>query len=549
MQYSLKIENEKLRQALDPFLRSYATTAERIRAVEGVLTGKMGKIWRRELAKWTVRMLPVELLVPETYAQWRPLVRDSMMFVVSRLSPRRLAPKIVEQMESAPDTPPEDRLLRFIAKVPGLQKIGQMLARNRNLDSRMRCALTELENGISDVTIDEIRSVIFQQLGPQLEKYAVMVDSAILSEASVSAVVGFTWRNPKTRRREPGVFKVLKPHIPGCYAEDMKILQQLAEFLARKYRSEGVRLAGVARTLTEIRLLLEREVDFPGEQTTLVDALGPYRSIPGVRAPRLIQELSTASITALSRERGLKVTDIGAHPKKLRAAVAQRLAEALMAAPALSRGNDMIFHADPHAGNLLYDKRKGDLVILDWALTGHLTLQQRRCVFMLVLMTMLRDRNGMAKAIEALRLPSPGEDARQTTIIRERVSRLLDSLPLFYFPGPMHAMRVLDDVALNGVRFPASLLMFRKAWFTLDGVLEDVSTSSVRMASVITQYAWTHWASTGAALFSLLSPADWAAFDWSALTLPSRLPGQAMHRWWQWALPLPAAAQQPSAVA
>ena len=192
-------------------------------------------------------MVPVELLVPEAYAQWRPLVRDSMMFVVSRLSPSRLAPKIVEQMDLPVDTPPETRLLRFIAKVPGLQKIGQMLARNQHLNARMRGALTELENGIADVNLGEIRTIILREVGSQLETYSVKLDSAILSEASVSAVVGFTWRNPESRRREAGVFKVLKPHIPGCYAEDMKILQQLAEFLARKYRADGVRLAGVAR--------------------------------------------------------------------------------------------------------------------------------------------------------------------------------------------------------------------------------------------------------------------------------------------------------------
>ena len=289
MEYRLKIESGQLLQALDPFLRSHSTTAERIVAIEAALSGEGGKVWRDELAKWTVRMVPVELLVPEVYAQWRPLVRDSMMFVVSRLSPHRLAPKIVEQMELSADTPPEDRLLSFITKVPGLQKIGQVLARNRNLNPKMRRALTELENGISDVSFSEIRAIIRKEVGSQFKAYAVEIDSAILSEASVSAVVGFTWRNPESRRRERGVFKVLKPHIPGCYAEDMKILQQLAEFLTRKYRAEGVQLAGVAETLAEIRLLLEREVDFPGEQATLLNALRAYRTIPGVRVPRLIQ--------------------------------------------------------------------------------------------------------------------------------------------------------------------------------------------------------------------------------------------------------------------
>ncbi len=549
MEYRLRIEKEQLRQALDPFLRSYGTTAERIAVIESVLSGKGSKIWRDELAKWTVRMVPVELLVPEAYAQWRPLVRDSMMFVVSRLSPARLAPKIVEQMELPADTLPEDRLLRFIAKVPGLQKIGQMLARNRRLDPRIRRALTELENGISDVSISEISAVILKEVGSQFERYAVKVDSAILSEASVSAVVGFTWRNPQSRRREVGVFKVLKPHIPGCYAEDMKILQQLAEFLACRYRAEGVRLAGVADTLTEIRLLLEREVDFPGEQATLLNSLRPYRSIPGVRVPRLIQPLSTANVTALTRERGVKVTESVA-PKKVRADVAERLVEALMAVPALTRGEDMVFHADPHAGNVLYDRRRGDLVILDWALTGHLSLRERRSVFMLVLMTMLRDAEGMIGAIERLRLRGPTDDGQQASIVRERATRLLDGLPLSHFPTPMDAMRLLDEIALHGVRFPAALLMFRKAWFTLDGVLEDVSRSSVRIDAVIGKYALAHLASTGAAFFSLLAPSDWVALDWSTLTLASRLCAEALRRSWRWAARLqqqPVGAQQPLA--
>jgi len=551
VQYQLKIEDAELPRALEPFLLAYRGTSSRIAAIEAALNGASGKNWRTELAKWTVRMVPVELLVPEVYAQWRPLVRDSMMFVVSNLSPSRLAPKIVEQIEAPADTPAEVRLLRFIAKVPGLQKIGQVLARNRNLDPRIRGALTKLENGISDVGMSEVRATILREIGSQFEAYAVQLDSTILSEASVSAVVGFTWQNPETRRREQGVFKVLKPHIPGCYAEDMKILQQLAGFLARKYRVEGVRLAGVAETLTEIRLLLEREVDFPSEQTTLVSALSAYRSIPGVRIPRLIRQLSTAAVTALTRERGVKVTEAVSSPKKLRTRVAERLAEALTAVPALTRERDMIFHADPHAGNLLYDKRRGELVILDWALTGRLTLEQRRCIFMLVLMTMLRDADGMTGAIERLRLHGPSDDQQQTRIIRARVNRLLDGLPWLRLPGPMDAMRMLDDVALNGIRFPAGLLMFRKAWFTLESVLEDISKSNVRMDSAIVRYALAHWARAGAALFSLLSLRDWLTLDWSTLTLTSRLPSQAASRSWRRflrLLPRPADATQQPAV-
>jgi ubiquinone biosynthesis protein len=534
VEHRIRIKDGQLQQALEAFFCSYKTTAERVRAVEATLEGGSGRFWREQLGKWTVRVVPVELLVPNVYHQWRPLVRDAMQFVVSRLSAARLAPKVVEQTELEPDTPAEARLLRFIAKVPALQKIGQILAHNRNLDPRMRRALTALEDGISDTSMDEISGVVTRELGSQIETYAIELDADILSEASVSAVVGFTWRNPESRRRERGVLKVMKPHIPGYYAEDMKILQQLARHLTCKHRARGVRLAGVAETLTEIRLLLEREVDFRREQTTLLNALGAYRRVIGVRVPRLIQRLSTATVTALTQEKGVKVTEAFARPAAQRLSVAQRLAEALIAVPALTREKDSIFHADPHAGNLLYDQRRRELVILDWALTERLTLEQRQSVLMLVLMMTLRDADGVVKAIERLLHHRSAGDRAHRHIIRERVNRMLDRLALFQFPGARDAMQLLDEIALEGIRFPAALLMFRKAFFTLEGVLEDIAGSRFRVDSAIGRYAAKHWMDTGAALLSLLSLRDLMTLDWSALTLASRLCGQALTRPWRW---------------
>ena len=534
MHSRIKVDREQLQQALEPFLRGCRTAAERISAVRSALEGENARRWRRELARWTLRVVPVELLVPEVYHRWRPVVCEAMQFVVLRLSAARLAPKVVEQMTLAPDTPPQTRLLRFIAKVPALQKLGQVLARNRHLDPSVRRALTQLENGISDVSSDEIRSLIRRELGPQLGTFEAELDPAILSEASVSAVVRFRWRNPETRRRERGVFKVLKPYAPGCYAEDMKILQQLATHLARKPSADGIRMTGVADTLTEIRLLLEHEVDFRREQTTLLKALRLYRSVPGIRVPHVIQQLSTDSITALSDEQGMKVTDAQAYAGRNRRRVAERLAEALVAVPALARDRDAVFHADPHAGNVLFDRRRNELVILDWALTERLNREQRKNVLMLVLMMLLRDSSGMMKAVEKLCAGARDRDGARTRIIRDHVNRCLDRLPLMRLPDPMEAMRLLDGIALEGVRFPAALLVFRKACFTLDGVLEDVAGSSVRLDSVIARYAAAHPLETAATLASLLTTRDWLSLNWSAATTAARVSARAALRPWSW---------------
>src|SRR5512146_3156491 len=124
---------EQLQAALTAFLQTHATRAERISAVKAALESQAGRVFRNELGKWVAWLAPAEELVPEAYRDWRPVVRDAIQFVVSRLSPDRLATKVVEQVELAPDTASEQRLLRLITRVPGLQKIGQVLARNRNL--------------------------------------------------------------------------------------------------------------------------------------------------------------------------------------------------------------------------------------------------------------------------------------------------------------------------------------------------------------------------------------------------------------------------------
>jgi len=522
-----------LHQALYSFLAGTATTEEKIKAVQTALEGPEGQFWRRELGNWAARMVPVELLVPEAHREWRPLVREAILFVVFKLSAPRLAPKIVQQAALDPAMPAEVRLLRFIAKVPALQKIGQALARNHNLHPRLRRALIKLENGISDVSPEEICSIIACKLQPQIETYSIELEPAILSEASVSAVVGFTWLNPATYKRERGVFKVLKPYVANCYAEDMRILGLLARHLARKLHVAGTRLSRLAETLTEIRLLLEREVDFPREQATLAKSLSEYRSLHGVRVPRVISPLSTATITALTFERGKKVTNTRVVPAKLRLSVADRLAKALLAVPVLSREKNPVFHADPHAGNLLYDKRTNELVILDWALTERLTRVQRKNVLLLVLMTILRDREGMARAIEDL-CDLRTEHQAQPRNIHRQIDRLLDALPLTHLPGPMDAMLLLDRIALEGIRFPAALLMFRKASFTLEGVVQDVAGSNVRLDSLMANHTLANWKDVVACLLSLLSPRDWLALDWSALTFTSRVCTKTLLQPWHW---------------
>jgi len=455
-------------------------------------------------------------------------VRDAMMFVVAHLSPARLAPKLLEQIELPVDTSAEVRLLRLIAKVPGLQKLGQVIARNQHLRPALRKALAKLENGIRDVQPEEIRAIIEKSLGPKLKTFAVEIAPTMLSEASVSAVVRFTWRNPDNGRRERGVFKVLKPHIPEYFAEDMDYLQGLAQYFGDRHHTYGFPSDLLPDTFRKVQRLLRHEVNFAREQKTLLEAWTLYRSIPGVRVPRVIRPLCTPTITALTEEKGIKVTSAAARlPISNRRKLAEQLVEAIVAVPLLSPAENAVFQSDPHPGNLLYNNRTGELTILDWALRERLGREQRRHLALLFLMVSLRDPVGASGEIAALSQHRMRMTSPRGAMIREVVAKFIDGMPASHLPSGADAMRLLERVAIKGVKFPGSLIMLSKVMFTLEGILGDIVGTDTPMGFTLARHVAQHWLSNRSAFRSPLQTRDWLTLQCSAMLYTGRL-------WVQW---------------
>ena len=516
---------DQLRRSLANFLPKNASTEERIRAIETGLQSPLGQSVRGAMAQWIVNeIVPVERLVPETYLKWRLPVRDSMMFVVERLSAARLAPKLLEQLELPERTSPETRLLRLIAKVPGLQKLGQVIGRNQHLRPALRKALARLENGIRDVAPGEIRALIQRELGPRLKAYEVVIAPTILSEASVSAVVRFSWQDPESGRRERGVFKVLKPHIPAYFAEDMDYLQGLAQYFGDRHRNYGFPAHLIPDTFKKVRRLLQHEVNFVREQATLAEAESLYRNVPGIRIPRLIKLLCSPRITALSEERGIKVTDAAARlsPQE-RARLAERLIEALVAIPLLSAQENAIFHGDPHAGNLLYNKHTDELILIDWALRERLSREHRRHLALLFLTASLRDPVGATRETLALSQRRIRSSSGLGRLVHQTTSQFLDGLPVRHMPSPVDAMQLLERIALQGVKFPGALVMLSKVMFTLDGILNDIGGLDSGMSLTIARDVAKHWLQDRKAFQSPLTMKDWVALQSSTLLYTARL--------------------------
>jgi ubiquinone biosynthesis protein len=246
----------------------------------------------------------------------------------------------------------------------------------------------------------------------------------------------------------------------------MDLFRQLTEAIANQEDRYGLLVTYLPEVFRDVRELLAHEVDFPRERRTLREAAVSYGSIPGVRVPRVIESLSTANITAMTEESGSKITGASTPAPKR----ASQMLEALVLRPLLSTDRLALFHADPHAGNLFYDDSKRELIILDWALGEHLTIGQRHSLLMLSVLLALEDEEGVSRELELLGA-GPGKGSQP---IRELVANFLRGGTSRSF-GSLSGMRLLDFLAMQGVVFPAQLMLFRKAVFTLDGVLHDIA--------------------------------------------------------------------------
>jgi ubiquinone biosynthesis protein len=159
---------------------------------------------------------------------------------------------------------------------------------------------------------------------------------------------------------------------------------------------------------------------------------------------------------------------------------------ALLADVLFSRDESVLFHGDPHAGNLLA-ARDGRLAVLDWSLAGRLTADDRIQMGQILVGGWSGNPARVAGAAGILARGGAG-------LIRRHVDEAFAGLRWYRPPGPAWVVGLLDSLARAGVRFPPRLLLFRKAFLTLQGVLSDLwpacPPEAALTAEALAELAW-----------------------------------------------------------
>lgn len=438
----------------------------------------------RQIARQMVKQTRPQEAVPEIYWHFRELVRDGIEFFLSRISRRRLVDLVVNQLKMDPRADTRERLLEMAKRFPTLHKLGQIIARNPHLDPDVKQWLIHLENGRYAEPDTHLAKRVRQQLKHTQGLDNIKVSSTILAEASVGAVIPFVETPGAGPDTIDGVFKILKPGIRRQLDEELSILKETATFFECNRERYPLQDFKFLEVFQEVGDMLVKEVDLAAEQVHLAEAVAFYSDMPAVQIPGLLP-MCTDTMTAMDYLDGPKIINADLTPEQRRQC-AGVLFEALVCRPLFAPSEQALFHGDPHAGNILAVPATGSrtprIGLVDWSLAGRLTRHHRIQTVQLIQAIQKKDLSGIRVAVMAL-----ANGRGQTGRLRAQIVALLHSAEFVRMPLMRKVFRLLEKLSYKGFVFPADLMLFRKAVFTLEGVLNDLCPD-FDMDAAIMQY-------------------------------------------------------------
>jgi ubiquinone biosynthesis protein len=288
--------------------------------------------------------------------------------------------------------------------------------------------------------------------------YELDPENPKVARGSVADVFRF---RDRTSQGKAIAFKTVRADSLRRIHDEAAILGRMAEDCPSLGAVAGPDFANaLAEALRDAAGALMREIDFVGEAANLRDARALYGFNRRVRIPAPI---------GISTDRGIFMEFVEGVPLlharldyECRRDAARLVFRRLVLDPLFSGLPETIFHADPHAGNLLVQTQKEaplHLVLLDWSQAGRLSAELSHALITLSLDCLTGNE------------PAPDLLARLLESDRKCIRMALPDGA----SDPLHAaFEIVQQLALQGHPVPLSLLLLRKSFLTLDGITRQL---------------------------------------------------------------------------
>ena len=352
-----------------------------------------------------------------------------------------------------------ERLVARIAALgPTFVKLAQVFASRADLIPEPYLSrLGTLTDQVPPVPWSEIEAVITEAYGEPPSKVFAAIDQRPVAAASLGQVHRAQWNG-----RDVAV-KVLRPRIELAVARDLASARRITGWAARRWPVPHVQ--GFAALVEEFALRISEEMDFRLEAEYATEVRGNFRGNPRVVIPEVMHELTRQRVMVMEFIDGARVDRLPAGSVD-----ASRLAGLVMEVYVQMMLVDGLFHADPHAGNLLFTPG-GRLVLLDFGMMVRVKPEIRLSLIRTVFASIRRDPRAVADGFYELGLIAPGADPAEITRLAELLVAMASTRSTTQQRlETMMADRVMRSLYDFPVILPRDLVYFARTAALIEGI-------------------------------------------------------------------------------
>jgi ubiquinone biosynthesis protein len=339
-------------------------------------------------------------------------------------------------------------------------KFGQLLsARTDLIPAAIAVELSSLQDDVPALPAAQIRDLIESELGEPVTVLFAEFDDTPLAAASIAQV-----HRARLLTGQEVVVKAQRPGVERLVARDVDILLRLAGSLEE--RAEWARRIGSVSLAEGFARNVSEELDFRIEARNI---LAVSEGI--LRVPRVHPAMTTRRLLV---EEWIEGTSVRAAREQFDTGDRTKLARKLFDGVLEQVFSLGVFHADPHAGNVLVTP-DGELVLLDFGSVGRLDRAQRLALTQ-ALAAIATGRP--AQLTDALLDLTGGPGDVDVDGLERALDRFLSrSLAVHAEPGAQTLNDMLDVVVQFGLSLDPQLAGVFRALATLDGTLRVIDPS------------------------------------------------------------------------
>jgi predicted unusual protein kinase regulating ubiquinone biosynthesis (AarF/ABC1/UbiB family) len=355
-----------------------------------------------------------------------------------------------------------ERLTTTLAELgPTFIKLAQVFAARADiLPEPYLSAIATLTDQVPPLPSGVAERVVREELGRDVGQVFGRFEPEPLAAASLGQVHRASYAGREV------VVKVLRPGVEEVVGEDLDVSFRILFLLNLLFPNHRTR--AITAIVSEFSKRIRDELDFREEARNAAMLRRNFQNEPRVVVPEVVTELVTRRVLVLEYVEGTRIDRL--HERLASGELdLQRLVETVVDAYIKMMLEDGVFHADPHAGNLLIDPQ-GRLVLLDFGMVLQVERDTRRRLVETVLAAARQDVDGVINGFYELGILDPDVD-RGT--VRDAAQSLM-AVSLKDETSPRQIQRLVEQVLSTfyewPLMLPSNLVYFGRAGVLVEGI-------------------------------------------------------------------------------